>query len=134
MLIGEAPINGGLAAVTPILDQLETLQVWSVPTVTSLEPLTGSALKVFWLADCPVTDLAPLSTLQSLKRVVLRGFPAVDLAPISTLPHLRELNLQNIEEPVDLSPLARTPHRLQIELWNTPTVGTPGPLIKIRRR
>ena len=50
------------------------------------------------------------------------------------LPHLRELMLLNIDEPVDLSPLAPTDHRLRVELWNTFTVGTADPLVKIRPR
>ena len=63
----------------------------------------------------------------------MRDFPAVDLAPLAMLPHLRELMLLNIDEPVDLSPLAPMDHRLRVELWNTFTVGTAGPLVKIRR-
>ena len=54
--------------------------------------------------------------------------------PLASLPHLRELRLMDINEPVDLSPLAQTDHRLRVELRNTPTVGEPGPLVKIRRR
>jgi internalin A len=133
LTIGQAPLTGGLAAVTPVLDRLEGLTLVSAPTVTSLDALTESGLQEINLADCPITDLAPLATLQSLTRVWLRDFPAVDLAPLAMLPHLRELMLLNIDEPVDLSPLAPTDHRLRVELWNTFTVGTAGPLVKIRR-
>ncbi|MDQ4021755.1 MAG: hypothetical protein M3257_09060 [Actinomycetota bacterium] len=132
--IRDAPLAAGLAAVTSILDRLEEVRVFSVPTATSLDALAGSSLQEINLSDCPITDLTPLGTLQSLKRVWLGGFPAVDLAPLTLLPHLRELKLAGIKEPVDLSPLARTDHRLGVELWYTPTVGTAGPHVKIRRR
>jgi hypothetical protein len=131
--IRDAPLAAGLAAVTPILDRLEKLRVFSVPTVTSLGALAGSSLVDLTLSDCPVADLEPLATLQSLTEVWLLDLPAVNLAPLATLPHLRELHLTRIEEPVDLSPLTRTRHRLHVELWNTSTVGTAGPLVKIRR-
>ena len=132
--IDDAPLTDGLAAATPVLDRLKELDVWRVSTVTSLEAVAGTSLQEINLANCPITDLTPLATLQSLTRVWLRDFPAVDLAPLSTLPHLRELMLLDIDEPVDLSPLAGIHHRLQIELRNTPTVGAAGPLVKIRRR
>jgi len=131
--IDDAPLTDGLAAVTPVLDQLKELDVRRVPTVTSLEAVVGSSLQEIHLADCPISDLAPLATLQSLTRVWLQDFPAVDLAPLATLPHLRELRLTGIDEPVDLSPLAPMDHRLRVGLWNTFTVGTAGPLVKIRR-
>jgi hypothetical protein len=133
LIIGGAPLAGGVAAVTPILDRLEEFGVLSVPTATSLDALAGSGLQAVHLADCPITDLAPLATLRSLTRVWLRDCPAVDLAPLATLPHLRKLYLSNIEEPVDLAPLARTDHRLRVELRNTSTVGTASPLVKIQR-
>jgi hypothetical protein len=132
--IGDAPLTGGLAAVTPVLDQLKTLSVCSVPTVTSLDALTGRALEYFSLDDCAVTNLEPLSTLQPLTQVQLRRLPSLNLAPLASLPHLRDLTLADINEPVDLSPLAQTDHRLRVEVRNTPTVGEPGPLVKIRRR
>jgi len=132
--IDDAPLTDGLAAVTPVLDRLKELDVGRVSTVASLEAVAGSSLQEINLANCPVTDLAPLATLRSLVRVWLRDFPAVDLAPLATLPHLRELRLTGIDEPVDLSPLARTHHRLWVGLSNTSTVGTAGPLVKIRQR
>ncbi|MDQ3273459.1 MAG: NACHT domain-containing protein, partial [Actinomycetota bacterium] len=134
LAIGDTPLADGVAAVTPVLDRLEGLAVWSVPTATSLDALARSSLQEINLADCPITDLAPLATLQSLTRVWLRDFPAVDLAPLATLPHLRELYLIDLEQPVDLSPLARTDRRLRVELRNTSTVGKSGPRVKIRRR
>jgi hypothetical protein len=102
-------------------------------TATSLAVLAGSALESFDLASCPVTDLEPLGTLQSLAVAVLQNLPAVTLAPLNTLPHLQELCLLNVEEPIDLSPLAQTDHRLQVRLRGTATVGDPGPLVKIRK-
>ena len=132
--IGDAPITGGLSAVTPVLDRLETLKFSSIPTVISLEPLTGSALQEVKLYGCPVTDLAPLATLQSLKRIRLGKMPAVDLVSLAGLPHLRELVLWYIDEPVDLSPLSPTRHRLRVELRNTATVGTTDLGIRIRHR
>ena len=134
MIIDGAPLADGVAAVIPVLDRLKNFGVWSVPTVTSLDAVAGSSLHEINLADCPITDLTPLSTMQSLTRVWLRDFPAVDLEPLATLPHLRELNLMNVDEPVDLSPLARIDHRLRVELWSTSTMGNAGPLVKIRRR
>ncbi|HWR47449.1 MAG TPA: hypothetical protein VN327_07545 [Pseudonocardiaceae bacterium] len=95
--------------------------------------LAGSALESFDLASCPVTDLEPLGTLQSLTKVGLQSLPAVSLTPLAILPYLRELFLNNIEEPVDLSPLAQTGHRLQVRLLNTAIVGDYGPLVKIRK-
>ncbi|MDQ3601402.1 MAG: hypothetical protein M3408_09175, partial [Actinomycetota bacterium] len=77
--------------------------------------MAGSSLQAIDLADCPISDLAPLATLQSLTRVWLQDFPAVNLAPLATLPHLRELHLARIKEPVDLSPLTRNDHRLRVE-------------------
>ena len=133
LIIDGAPLANGIAAVTPVLDRLKVFGVWSVPTATSLDALAGSGLQQINLADCPLTDLPPLATMQSLTRVWLRDFPAVDLAPLAALPHLRVLFLLEIEEPVDLSPLARTHHRLWVELRNTSTVGAAGPLVKIRR-
>jgi hypothetical protein len=50
------------------------------------------------------------------------------------LPHLRDLTLTDMDESVDLYPLAQVDHRLRVELENTPTVGDPGPLVKVRRR
>jgi len=94
--IDDAPLTDGLAAVTPVLDRLEQLDVWRVPTVTSLQAVAGSSLQEIHLADCPITDLTPLSTMQSLTRVWLRNFPAVDLAPLDALPHLRELMLMEM--------------------------------------
>ena len=133
--IDDAPLTDGLAAVTPVLDRLEELDVGRVQTVTSLEAVAGSSLREINLADCPITDLEPLATLQSLVRVWLRDLPAVNVAPLATLPHLRELRLTRIEEPVDLSPLAlRASHRLWVGLSNTSTVGAAGPLVKVRRR
>ena len=131
--IGRASFPGGLHVVTPILDRLKHLRVLSVPTATSLEVLTESLLESIELYDCPVTDLQPLATLQSLKRVWLRRLPSLNLAPLASLPHLRELMLTDIDEPVDLSALARTHHRLRVELRNTSPVGAAGPLVKIRR-
>ena len=119
--------------MTPVLDRLKKLDVRRAPTVTSLDALARSSLQEINLVDCPIADLAPLATMQSLTRVWLRDFPAVDLAPLATLPHLRELMLLDINEPVDLSPLARTEHRLRVVLWNTSTVGTAGPPVRIRR-
>lgn len=132
--IADAPLNDGLAAVTPLLNRLEELLLWRVPTATSLEALAGSGLQEVDLVDCPITDLTPLATMQSLKRALLGRFPTVDLTPLATLPHLRELGLLNIDEPVDLSPLARTDHRLRVDLLNTSTVGAAGPRVKTRRR
>ena len=132
--IERAPLTGGLAAVAPVLDQLKELRLWSVPTVTSLDTLAGRTLEYFFLGDCSVTDLEPLGTLQSLTQVWLRLIPCLNLAPLAALPHLRELTLMDITEPVDLSPLAQTNHRLRVELWNTPTVGEPGPLVKLKVR
>jgi hypothetical protein len=134
LYIGEAPLIGGLAAVAPVLDRLEKLGVWSVPTATSLEALAGSSLQNITLVDCPIVDLSPLATLQSLKTLYLQGIPAVDLAPLVMLPHLRELSLTDINEPVDLSPLAQTDHRLRVALRNTSTAGSVSPLVKVRRR
>jgi Leucine-rich repeat (LRR) protein len=133
-LIADAPLTGGLAAVTPILSQLENLSVWSVPTVTSLDALAGSTLTILNLADCPITDLEPLGTLRSLTEVWLQQLPGLSLAPLASLPRLRELTLGSMKEPVDLSPLAQTDHRLRVELRDTLAVGDPGPLVKIRRR
>lgn len=65
--------------------------------------------------------------------VRLQLLPSLDLAPLASLPQLRELILMDMNEPVDLSPLAQTDHSLRVELWNTPAVGEPGPLVKIRR-
>lgn len=104
-----------------------------MPTVNSLKALAGSSLEVFHLRSCPVADLKPLATLQSLTLVSLQDLPAVDLAPLAALPHLRDLHLGSIAEPTDLSPLAQTGHRLQIHLFGTTTVGNPGPLIKIKK-
>jgi len=67
--IDDAPLTDGLAAVTPVLDRLKELDVWRVPTVTSLQAVVGSSLQEINLADCPITDLAPLATLQSLTLV-----------------------------------------------------------------
>ncbi|MGH3801347.1 MAG: NACHT domain-containing protein, partial [Pseudonocardiaceae bacterium] len=133
LTIQSAPLTGGLAAMTPVLDQLRNLRVWSVPTVTSLDTLAGRTLEYLNLGDCPVTDLEPLRTLHSLTRVSLRQLPGLNLAPLASLPQLRELTLADMNEPIDLSPLAQTDHRLRVDLWNTPTVGEPGPLVKVRR-
>ncbi len=133
LFIEGAPLAGGLTAVTSVLDQLKVFSVWSMPTVTSLDALTGRALEFFDLADCPVTDLDPLGTMQSLTHLWLRRLPGPNLAPLATLPHLRELKLMVIDEPVDLSPLAQIDHRLQVHLRDTATVGDPGPLVKIRK-
>jgi hypothetical protein len=122
-VIEGAPLTGGLAAVTPILNQLKNLRVWSVPTVTSLDALAGSTLTRLDLADCPVTDLEPLGTLRSLTEVWLRQLPGLNLTPLASLPRLRELALVDMNEPVDLSPLAQTDHRLRVELWNNTTGG-----------
>lgn len=134
LTIDGAPLTGGLAAVTPLLNQLKNLSVWSVPTVTSLDALAGRALESLGLGDCPVTDLAPVGTLQSLTRVQLQRLPNLNLAPLASLPQLRELTLADMTEPVDLAPLAQTDHRLRVVLGNTSTVGDPGPLVKTRRR
>ncbi|MGH3849493.1 MAG: hypothetical protein ACRDR6_15160 [Pseudonocardiaceae bacterium] len=131
--IARPSLSVGLDAVTPILDRLASLCVWSMPTATSLQALAGSALEVFDLGSCPVADLEPLGTLQSLTQVWLRSLPALNVAPLAMLPHLRELYLIDMEEPVDLSPLARTDHRLRVHLHNTATMGNPGPLVKIRK-
>ncbi len=71
---------------------------------------------------------------QSLKELELERLPAVDLTPLAAVRQLRELTLRDMNEPVDLSPLVQVDHRLRVELWNTPTVGEPGPLVKVRRR
>jgi len=134
LTISGASLTGGLAAVTPILDQLKSFSVWSVPTVTSLDALAGSALVYLTLGDFPITDLAPLGTLQSLTRVSLGQLPNLNLAPLASLSQLRELILGDMNEPVDLSPLAQTDHRLRVRLLSTSTVGDPGPLVKTRRR
>lgn len=134
LCIDGAPLAGGIGAVRPLLDRLKGLDIASVRTATSLEALAGSSLRELELADCPITDWTPLSTLQSLTRVSLRRFPTVDLAPLAALPRLRKLHLADIEEPVDLSPLARIDHRLQVMPLNTSTVGTASSLVKVRRR
>ncbi|MGH3887627.1 MAG: NACHT domain-containing protein [Pseudonocardiaceae bacterium] len=133
LVIEGAPLTDGLAAVTPVVDKLKGLSVWSVATATSLHALAGSTLKYLNLDDCPITDLEPLGTVQSLERVLLRRLPDLNLAPLASLPRLRELMLVAMNEPVDLSPLAQMDHRLRVDLWNTPTVGEPGPLVKVRR-
>jgi hypothetical protein len=135
LTIEDAPLTGGLAAMTPVLDRLKRLYVWSVPTVTSLDVLAGNTkLEYLEFADCPVADLEPLGTLLSSTRVWLRQLCRLNLAPLASLPQLRELTLTDMNEPVDLSPLAQTDHRLRVELRNTPTVGEPGLLVKVRRR
>ena len=134
LFIEHAPLTGGLTAVTPVLDQLKELSVCSVPTVTSLDALAGSSLDLVEFDDCPVTDLEPLGTLPSLTKVWLRRLWRLNLAPLVSLPQLRELKLVNMNDFVDLSPLAQVGHRLRVEVWNTPTVGEPGPLVKVRRR
>ncbi len=134
LIIGGAPLTGGLAAMTPVLYQLKMLYVMSVPTATSLDALAGSTLIHLDLNDCPVTDLEPLRTLQSLRSVSLRRLPGLNLAPLASLPHLSELKLTDMNESIDLSPLAQTGHSLRVEPRNTSTVGEPGPLVKIRRR
>ncbi|MCA1703195.1 MAG: hypothetical protein LC808_07945, partial [Actinobacteria bacterium] len=131
--IDDAPLTGGLAAIIPVLDRLVELDVWRVPTCTSLDAVAGGSLQEINLADCPITDLAPLSTMQSLTRVWLRQFSALDLAPLVMLPNLRDLHLLDMEEPIDLSPLAQVDHRLRVHLRDTATTGNPGPLVKIRK-
>ena len=131
--IASAPLVGGLSAVAPFVDRLKTLSVYSVPTATSLEPITGNLLQKITLDACPLTDLGPIATFQSLRELKLYHFPTLrDLAPLTALPHLRDLYLSFIEEPVDLSPFAQMDHHLRIHLRNTRTVGQPGPLIKVR--
>jgi NACHT domain len=131
--IDGAPLAGGLDAVIPILDRLTELRFWSIPTGTSLEALVGSALECFSWGSRDVTDLAPLSTLQSLRRVWLGHSLAVNLMPLAKLPRLRELILSCIDEPVNLSPFAWTDHRLWVQLVRTTAVGDPGPLVKVRK-
>jgi hypothetical protein len=131
LCISDAPLSGGLDAVRPVLNQLKSLRVWWIPTVTSLQALVGSALEYFDLGSCPVTDLAPLTTLLSLKQVILRRLPVVNLGSLATQRLLRDLYLMDMEESADLSPLARTDHRLRLHLRDTATVGDPGPLVKI---
>jgi len=131
--IGSASLSGGLDAVTPILDRLKYLGVWSAPTVTSLNVLAGSILEEFTLCSCPVLDLEPLVTVLSLEWVWLGDLSAVNLAPLAMLPKLRDLHLMEMREPIDLSPLAQIDHRLRVYLRDTATVGDPGPLVKIRK-
>ncbi|HEX2297300.1 MAG TPA: hypothetical protein VHH34_02075 [Pseudonocardiaceae bacterium] len=126
-------LPGGLDAVTPVLDRLKHLGVWSVSTATSLEALTGSALESVDLDSCPVTNLEPLATLQSLTKVQFERLSAVDLTPLATLPHLRDLHLIDMAEPIDLSALAGINHRLRLHLHDTATAGDPGSLVKIRK-
>jgi hypothetical protein len=76
-----------------VLNQLRQLRVWSVPTTTSLEALTGSALEYFELDSHAITDFAPLATLHALKSMTLRRLSAVNLAPLATLPQLRNFFL-----------------------------------------
>lgn len=64
----------------------------------------------------------------------LRRLADLHLSPLTLLQQLRELTLVDMNEPVDLSPLAKMDYRLRVELRNTPTVGEPGPLVKVRRR
>lgn len=88
-------------------------------------------MQLFELGSCPVANLAPLATLQSLKRACLQRMPAVNLTPLVML--RCDLYLMFMEEPVDLSLLARTDHRLRVHVRNTATVGDPGHLVKIRK-
>ncbi|MGH3824820.1 MAG: hypothetical protein ACRDRA_18600 [Pseudonocardiaceae bacterium] len=73
--ISEAPLQGGLVAVAPLLDRLKILGVKSVPTVTSFDGLAGGSLQTINLADCPATSLEPLATLESLKGDVVAAIP-----------------------------------------------------------
>ncbi|HEY2764689.1 MAG TPA: hypothetical protein VGJ13_11865, partial [Pseudonocardiaceae bacterium] len=118
-LIENAPLTGGLAAVAPVLDQLTDLFVWSMPTVTSLDVLAGTALEYLNLYDCQIIDLEPWGAMPSLAHVTLRQFPSLTLGPLALLPHLRDLTLTDMDEPVDLYPLAQVDHRLRVELENT---------------
>jgi hypothetical protein len=105
--------------VAPVLDQLTDLFVWSMPTVTSLDVLAGTALEYLNLYDCQIIDLEPWGAMPSLAHVTLRQFPSLTLGPLALLPHLRDLTLTDMDEPVDLYPLAQVDHRLRVELENT---------------
>jgi eukaryotic-like serine/threonine-protein kinase len=71
--------------------------------VSDLSPLRDMPLEYLNVGDQPVSDLAPLASLKSLRRLVMDSTSASDLTPLRGL-GLRELSIYNVPAK-DLSPL-----------------------------
>src|SRR5262249_21041950 len=71
--------------------------------VSNLGPLRDMPLEYLNVSDQPVSELAPLASLKSLRRLVLDSTPASDLTPLRGL-GLTEVSILTIPAR-DLSPL-----------------------------
>ena len=82
---------------------LTFLDVAAARGVSDLSPLRDMPLEYLNLGDQPVSDLAPLASLKSLRKLVLDSTSASDLKPLCGL-GLKDLSILNIPAK-DLSPL-----------------------------
>jgi hypothetical protein len=106
-------------------ERLESLRL-SALKIDDLAPLTGlEALSVLDLAYLPrVTDIGPLASLPSLRRLLVDGKPAsparariASLRPLGHAEHLEELCLRYVAvEDGDLSPLIGLPSLRKVQV------------------
>jgi Leucine-rich repeat (LRR) protein len=96
----------GLTSIAALAGMsLHSLSLYSTP-ITDLAPLAGmTSLRELSLQQTAAVDVTPLAGLQQLETLSLLGTPVPDLAPLGALAQLRTLDLQYVPA-TDLGPLA----------------------------
>ena len=124
------------ASLVPLARNLEALRGLKV---RELEVETGRgldlaaisvlpALRKLVMSSAPVSQLPELAALRGLVELELRYTNCSDLGPIAALRNLRVLDLSCCERIVDLSPLSRLKHLERLHLFGCPRVNDLSPL------
>ena len=98
--------------------RLTNLSLWGCKNVNDIGPISNqSALYYLDLEGTRVSDLEPLSGLNRLETLWLRGCDEVDdLRPLQGLTRLRDLHIEGVAPGVDLAPLGNN-HRLKVTIY-----------------
>ena len=99
------------------IHHLEFLIVWYCYNVSNIEPLRDlPLLRELRLIGLPRVDFTPLSSLTTLKTLIVRHCQLQDVALIGELQDLEFLDLSYCRKIDDLSPLTRLPNLKQLRL------------------
>src|SRR5215470_97919 len=106
-----------LQDITAARPTLTYLWIYNDSETTSIAGLKSTpGLENFGLMYCPVSNIAALAELQKLKSIALIGTRVTDVRPLVTLTSLRRLDLRDCPPELDISPLSALPRRVEIIL------------------
>jgi len=87
--------------------------------IDNLEPLQNLHLKSLILVGNYISDLSPLSNIQTLQTLMINNNPVSDLSPLTSLKRLTMIGFQ-FSSVTDISPLNEIPTLTQIDMRGAP--------------